>query len=150
MNTKHFLLIGAFLAIVSVGFALPQTDHSSQAIMVGDHPIIISSITSAPAMVLEDFKPLPKPISPQPGAMSSALIVSSGLNGSSRSGLSESELTLVLNSSRRYNHQTKTFEKFSWGPSQRERMITSWIESNNRVNSSRAFGAKVYYNKEVK
>lgn len=148
MNRKHVLLITAFLAIVSVGFALPQSDHSSQDIMVGDHPIIISSITSAPAVVLEDVKPLPKPISPQPDTKKGSLIVSSGLNGSSRSGLSEKELTIVLSSSRRYNHQTKSFEKFSWGPAQRERIITSWIESNNRVKSSRTFGSKVYYNKE--
>lgn len=149
MNTKHVLTILAFLAILSVAFALPQMDHSSQRIGAGG-PIIISSITSSPVPFVAEVDS-PAILKPTvSNTKSSTLFVSGGLNGSNRSGLSENELTRVLNSSRRYNHTTKVFEQFSWGPAQRERIITSWIEANNRVNSSRAFGSKVYYNKEVK
>jgi len=150
MNRKHIVLIGAFLAILSVAFALPQMDHSSQGIVAGS-PLFISSITSYPVAIVEEFKPLPnQPVFPESDTKKSTLNVSSGLNGSSRSGLSESELILVLESSRRLNHNTKKWEKFTWGPEQKERLLTSWIKANNRVNSSRAMGSKIYYNKEVK
>lgn len=145
MNRKQSILmvLVAFCAIL--GSVHASSVHSSYSIDAGE-PTIISSIITSPVPLIREIKPLSPRLFPQPETKPSSVIVSSGLNSGSHTGLSPTELSTLLGSSRVLNHETNEWETFTWSPVQRETIITSWIASNDRVGSSRDMGSDIYYN----
>lgn len=147
MIRKQTVLMILVALCALAGSVHASSVHSSYSIVAGE-PTIISSLSISPVPLIREVKPLQPRLFPQPETKPSSVIVSSGLNSGSHTGLSPSELSTLLGSSRVLNHENNQWEDFMWSPSQRETIITSWIASNDKIGSSRDLGSEMYYNSD--